>query len=123
MHVVRMSCIYYRWKALENANLTVPRGEWGDTWVRSNQGNKMAIFGENAMAHISTTSAWFLLQKYALESPFKHLLNNILFIEIGPEGAMLGTLLWPHPGGPCPGVAFLGYFPCPILWLCTNLWA
>ena len=26
MHVVRMPCIHYRWKALENANLTVPKG-------------------------------------------------------------------------------------------------
>ena len=33
---------------------------------------------------------------------------------------MLGTLLWPHPGGPCPGVAFFGYFPCPIALLCTQ---
>ena len=33
---------------------------------------------------------------------------------------MLGTLLWPHPGGPSPGVAFLGYFACRILWLCTQ---
>ena len=83
----------------------------------------MAMFGANAIVHISTNSPEFLLQKYALESPFKHLSNDILLTKIGPEGAMLGTLQWSPPGGPCPGVAFLGYFPCPILWLCTNLWA
>ena len=75
----------------------------------------MAIFGENAMVYISANTACFLLQKYLLESPFKHLSNDILLIEIGPEGAMLGTLQWSPPGGPCPGFAFLGCFPCPIL--------
>ena len=83
----------------------------------SNQGNKMAIFGENAMVHIFTNSAWFLLQKYALESPFKHLSNDILFIEIDPEEATLRTLQWSPPDGPYPRVAFLGYFPCPIVLL------
>ena len=68
----------------------------------------MAIFGENAMVHISSNCAQFLLQKYALESPFKHLSNDILLAGIDPEGAMLGTLQWSPPGGPCPGVAFLG---------------
>ena len=89
--------------------------------MQSNQGNKMAIFGENAMVHISTNSACFLLQKYLLESPFKHLSNDILLIEIGPEGAMLGTLQWSPPDDPCPRVAFSGYFSYQSLQICIDI--